>query len=58
MFQQNCPADDASRGLNIKSFLVNKRWINDPEFLWKSQSEWPSQETNYKVLDDDIELKK
>ena len=39
----NNPADDASRGLGGDSLLQKSRWINGPECLWKSESEWPQQ---------------
>ncbi|XP_070567324.1 uncharacterized protein [Ptychodera flava] len=38
------PADDASRGLTVDKFLQNKRWLQGPDFLWKPESEWPTQE--------------
>ena len=31
------PADDASRGLSANDLLNATRWINGPEFLWKSK---------------------
>ena len=33
------PADDASRGMEIHSFLEQQRWIRGPEFLWRQESE-------------------
>ena len=38
------PADDASRGLTAEALLKNKRWIQGPDFLWKSEGAWPSQQ--------------
>lgn len=35
------PADDASRGLSPSEFL-SSRWVLGPEFLWKDESQWPS----------------
>ena len=32
------PADDASRGLSAEALLKNKRWIQGPDYLWKSGS--------------------
>lgn len=34
------PSDDASRGLNIETF-VNSRWLAGPEFLEKPETQWP-----------------
>ncbi|XP_049918294.1 uncharacterized protein LOC126401218, partial [Epinephelus moara] len=30
------PADEASRGLTMDHLLTNRRWIEGPEFLWKT----------------------
>ena len=38
------PADDASRGLTAEALLKNKRWIQGPDFLWKSEGAWSSQQ--------------
>ena len=38
------PADDASRGLTADELLGTCRWLNGPEFLWKSREYWPSQD--------------
>ena len=35
------PADEASRGLSISSFLDDHRWTAGPEFLYQKESEWP-----------------
>ena len=39
---KNNPADDASRGLSIESFYSSKGWLQGPEFLKKSEAQWPS----------------
>lgn len=36
------PADDASKGLKMNDMLANKRWLEGPEFLWKSKDCWPA----------------
>ena len=41
------PADLPSRGLKIENFVRNKQWINGPDFLWQSESNWPPQPTLY-----------
>lgn len=35
------PADHASRGLSVEELSTKKQWLQGPEFLWKSESEWP-----------------
>ena len=35
------PPDDASRGLSPPEFL-SSRWVLGHEFLWKDESQWPS----------------
>ena len=35
------PADDASRGLDASQMVSSDRWRKGPEFLWKSEEEWP-----------------
>jgi len=53
------PADDASRGLSAEALLKNERWLTGPDFLWKSERLWPSQQlTDCTVADTDPELKK
>ena len=53
------PADDASRGLTAEAMLKNKRWIRGPEFLWKSEDAWPSQQCSVSmVAEDDPEVKR
>ena len=37
----NNPADMASRGLTVKSFLKKPRWVSGPQFLLCHQEEWP-----------------
>ncbi|XP_028317687.1 uncharacterized protein LOC114472566 [Gouania willdenowi] len=40
------PADFASRGLTVEAFLKEKTWIMGPDFLTKSESEWPETPDN------------
>ena len=37
------PAGDSSRGLKDVHSEKTKRWFEGPGFLWKSESEWPTQ---------------
>ena len=51
------PADDASRGLDIQSFLQQKRWFSGPEFLSKTEDHWPK--PNYREIPvEQLEVKK
>ncbi|XP_077966587.1 uncharacterized protein LOC144420802 [Styela clava] len=34
------PADDASRGLSLKTLINKSRWLLAPEFLWKNEDSW------------------
>ena len=53
------PADDASRGLTADELLGTYRWLNGPEFLWKSREYWPSQDQlQAEISKSDPELKK
>ncbi|KAK5883664.1 hypothetical protein CesoFtcFv8_019966 [Champsocephalus esox] len=53
------PADQASRGLKVESFIQSKNWIQGPRFLWKNESEWPERpDLSSNVLEDDDEVKK
>ena len=36
---QDNPGDDASRGLDIRHMVSESRWLNGPDFLWKSLDE-------------------
>ena len=37
------PADCASRGINrVDKFIDHDAWFKGPEFLWKSEREWPT----------------
>lgn len=53
------PADDASRGLTAEALLKNKRWIQGPDFLWKSKAAWPNQQCLVSmVAENDPEVKR
>lgn len=40
------PEDDVSRGLTAKSFFSKEVWIQGPDFLWRSEEEWPESRDN------------
>ena len=51
------PADDASRGLDIRKETSRSRWFAGPAFLWKREELWPSYSIVTCVGDDDPEIK-
>ncbi|XDV20313.1 hypothetical protein PO909_025662 [Leuciscus waleckii] len=53
------PADIASRGLDVRSFLRNESWIKGPDFLTKPEEEWPQNPDNHGDLtSEDPEVRK
>ncbi|XDV52444.1 hypothetical protein PO909_021172 [Leuciscus waleckii] len=53
------PADIASRGLDVRSFLRNESWIKGPDFLTKPEEEWPQNPDNHGDLTtEDPEVRK
>ena len=46
------PADDVSRGLQ------SDRWLTGPEFLWKTEDNWPEMPQALQVTTEDPEVKK
>ena len=53
------PADGASCGLLAEALLKGECWLTGPDFLWKSERFWPSQQfTDCTVADNDPEVKK
>ena len=52
------PADDASHGITASNIAKNSRWFKGPEFLWKSENEWPRGKATPLLQEDDPELKK
>lgn len=52
------PADAASRGLKVNTFLRNKTWVSGPQFLTQPESVWPvNLEDVYQLPADDPEVK-
>ena len=51
-------ADDGSKGMKLRDFLKNDRWIAGPPFLWKEKSYWPKMIDVPEMKDDDPELRK
>ena len=52
------PADDASRGMTAAEVSSTSRWIRGPPFLWKEESEWPTQpEFKHSMLEEEVEFK-
>lgn len=52
------PADDCSRGLRAKKCMEQRRWIQAPEFLWKTKKSWPVVEALGPMCQDDPEVKR
>ena len=51
------PADYASRGLTQSSNKQVHVWFNGPEFLWKSEFQWPKQTSPQEIQDDGPEVR-
>ena len=53
------PADLASRGCNMSDFLESQHWIMGPDFLRKSEAEWPQMPEDVRLgnLSGDPEVK-
>ena len=51
------PADYALRGLTQSSNKQVHVWFNGPEFLWKSEFQWPKQTSPQEIQDDDPEVR-
>ena len=51
------PADYASRRLTRSSNEQVHVWFNGPEFLWKSEFQWPKQTSTQEIQDDDPEVR-
>ena len=43
-------ADNASRGLSAEALLKDTRRIRGPDFLWKSEDAWPSQQCSVSIV--------
>ncbi|ROT78831.1 hypothetical protein C7M84_002458 [Penaeus vannamei] len=53
------PADLASRGLDVDTFLTSEMWIRGPRFLHEPESSWPQvpEDVKHGSLEDDVEVK-
>lgn len=51
------PADDLTRGKNLKELIRPNQWIHGPKFLLQPPNEWPSNPSETPV-DDNTELRK
>lgn len=52
------PADEASRGVKVEYLLTASRWIHGPDFLFKSEREWPTNIVeSISISSDDPEVK-
>jgi len=53
------PADLASRGLDVDTFLTSEIWIRGPRFLHEPESSWPQvpEDVKHGSLEDDVEVK-
>lgn len=52
------PADEASRGVKVDYLLTSSRWIHGPDFLSKSEEEWPpNMLDSTSISSDDPEVK-
>lgn len=53
------PADVASRGVKATAFVKCSEWLNGPDFLWTSESEWPQNPLqSLPLAEDDVEVKR
>ena len=46
-----------SRGLNAQALASQSRWWNGPEFLTKSEDNWPRNKFSHNLQGDDPEIK-
>ena len=44
------PADIGTREINLLNTSIKDEWFNGPQFLWNSESEWPSLEPSIPKL--------
>ena len=53
------PGDHTSRGLSAEGLLSCDRWLMGPEFLWKSECQWPTQslDTSIAIQHNDPKVK-
>ncbi|XP_055955970.1 uncharacterized protein LOC126816200 [Patella vulgata] len=52
------PADDGSKGLKMKSFIQNDRWLTGPDFLYRDELFWPDKVNIPEMMDTDPEIRK
>ena len=38
------PADEVSRGISAKRLVKSGKWLTGPDFLYKAQDQWPTEE--------------
>ena len=51
-------SQNSASGLQLADELGLHKWISGPDFLWKSEDNWPEQPTHLPLLpDDDPEMK-
>ena len=51
------PADDCSRGLEMKHNKNVKRWFQGPEFFSRPPTAWCEERLQYDIAEDDVEVK-
>ena len=53
------PANDASRGLDVKALNEQQRWLRGPRFLWQPEKDWPTQPSSLgEISNGDPEIKR
>ena len=50
------PADEVSRGLQPEEFVRDGVWTRGPDFLWKSEADWPKDIELPSEKDEDLEV--
>ena len=53
MSSKDNPADYASRGYNIETFLDSATWLNGPDFLSQKETEWPEEPGDIRQIPSD-----
>ena len=52
------PADHGTRGLTVEELTNTSQWWNGPEFLTRSENEWPECKFDVPASDESLELKR
>ncbi|KAL5010875.1 hypothetical protein ScPMuIL_013180 [Solemya velum] len=52
------PADIATRAVTVDKFIDKPQWLHGPDFLWLPEQEWPHQDTDRNIPEDDTEVKR